>query len=512
MQQTPAHDVRFVPRRVAGRGGMGVVLEAWDEVLRRRVALKVLPFDGSDRDVAMTRALREARNASRLMHPNIVRVYDVGVGADGFPFIAMEYVDGLPLRRLVLPLPQDVALFLAAQVADALVAAHQLGIVHRDIKPGNLMLCDDERGARVVVLDFGVSRCLASDETHSRDGRFVGTARYAAPEQALGGTATPAMDVYALGCVLFELLTGAAPFSSDSDELTMLRHVHTEVPDPRTVVDIEPQIAELVVNCLRKDPEQRPTASQVREVLLRHVRLNASTSERTRAALRAAGATPIEFEAPARHRPAPSDPAQNQAAAVAVPNDLSTATGRHIGDVPQTASHRTTTVVVTMFMALSVAGGIWLRTERSEVPEQQLAPPQFDPTSNVVALPVSREIAGDVPATEQPPVRTVHRHDSWAAELSAAIHAAHIRSSATMATANSARDRARSSSSGDLPNRAPPPQSVESAAQISREQPSPIASPEFTGASSTRTATDELAQRLRPRTDAATQLRSRLTQ
>jgi eukaryotic-like serine/threonine-protein kinase len=244
---------------------MGEVYRASDEVLGRQVAIKLmLPVPQSF--AASERFLREARAAARILSPHVVAAYDFGEYGDGY-YLAMELVTGdsvaYELKRLG-ALSPDRAERIVRQVAAGLAAAHQEGIVHRDIKPGNLLLADD---GTVKIADFGIARFLHdSTTTLTSAGQVVGTSHYMSPERALGQPAEPASDVYALGCVLYQLVTGHPPFMADEPTSIMYQHVQREPIPPR---EIRPELAgdleALVLWMLAKDPAQRPTAAQVAE-------------------------------------------------------------------------------------------------------------------------------------------------------------------------------------------------------------------------------------------------------
>ncbi|HYN18776.1 MAG TPA: serine/threonine-protein kinase, partial [Actinomycetes bacterium] len=211
-------------RRIA-TGGMGEVWQADDTVLGRRVALKVLVEELAADDHATRRFVREARATARLAHPNVARVFDFGRDG-GAPFLVMELLEGetLAARLASGPFGPAEAARVAAAVADALEAAHQLGIVHRDVKPSNVMLTRD---GEVKVLDFGIA--AAADETHSTTGSgLYATVAYVSPERVAGEPATPASDVYSLGAVLYELLCGRPPFSGPSPALVARAHLHDQ--------------------------------------------------------------------------------------------------------------------------------------------------------------------------------------------------------------------------------------------------------------------------------------------
>lgn len=244
-----------------GRGGMGAVHKGRDLRLDRRVAVKLLRLPGSDDEVAQ-RFAREARIVARLEHPGVPVLYDYGTFKQRL-FQVMQFVDGVTIDELVGefgPLPEAWAANIAAQTAAVLAAAHEEGICHRDLKPTNLMLCPD--GA-VKVLDFGLALLKESDVApFSRAGQILGTPSYMAPEQIQRGTAEPRSDLYALGCVLHEMLTGAQLFTGPTAYAVFDKHVK-EAPRP-----VPGALDPLVQRLLAKDPSGRPaTALEVFEAL-----------------------------------------------------------------------------------------------------------------------------------------------------------------------------------------------------------------------------------------------------
>ncbi|HEX7170420.1 MAG TPA: protein kinase, partial [Rubrobacter sp.] len=250
-------DNRYDVRRGLGSGGMGEVFLARDRVLGRDVALKVLRRQYAGDSEFAERFKREARSAASLSHPNIVQVYDRGETDEGASYIAMEYVPGGTLKERISdrgPLEASEAAALGAQVAEALGAAHDRGMVHRDIKPQNVLLTT--RGDAKVA-DFGIARA-GSSVTISKTGSVMGTAGYMSPEQALGEPATPRSDLYSLGVVLYEALTGELPFTADNPIAVSMKHVTEALRPPR---EIDPTIPEgmnaLIVKLMAKDPEDR---------------------------------------------------------------------------------------------------------------------------------------------------------------------------------------------------------------------------------------------------------------
>lgn len=211
-----------------GRGGMSSVYRATHTALERVVALKVMSRALASERVTRERFMNEWRIAAALRHPNILPVHDAGE-VDGRLFLAMDLIEGGDLGHLILrqgALPPPLALGILEQVAAALDAAHAADLVHRDVKPGNVLLAD---GAAFLT-DFGLSKLLGSTQRLTAPGRMVGTAQYLAPEQIRGEEVTPQTDVYALGCVIFETLTASSPFDAESDFVLMYAHLERKVP------------------------------------------------------------------------------------------------------------------------------------------------------------------------------------------------------------------------------------------------------------------------------------------
>ncbi|MDT0452399.1 protein kinase [Streptomyces sp. DSM 40473] len=247
-----------------GRGGMGEVWQGQDEVLGRQVAVKLLLGDDGDESAAM-RFRMEAQTAARLNHPQVVAVYDFGEWEGRF-YLVMELVQGSSLsvelaeRRALAPAR---AADLVAQTASGLAAAHRQGVVHRDVKPGNLMV--DAATGTLKIGDFGIARFV--DETSAgltRAGQIVGTSTYLAPERALGRTAGPESDVYALGCVLYQMLVGRPPFWDENPTALLYLHVDSPPEPPRHYrPDVPPAFEAYLLRMLAKQPEERPSAQEV---------------------------------------------------------------------------------------------------------------------------------------------------------------------------------------------------------------------------------------------------------
>jgi serine/threonine-protein kinase len=248
---------RYELEELVGSGGMSDVFRARDNQLDRRVAIKILHERYAGDPEYLARFRTEARSVARLSHPNIVTVIDRG-DDDGRQFIVFEHVDGENLKELVRRsgrLPVRRAIELALQVADGLAFAHQEGLVHRDVKPQNVLL---SREGEVKVTDFGIARSLEVEHGVTQTGTVLGTGEYLAPEQASGKPISPATDVYSLGVVLWEMLAGEVPFSGENFVAVALRHVNEPVPSLREIrPDVSPRLAAAVERALAKDPAHR---------------------------------------------------------------------------------------------------------------------------------------------------------------------------------------------------------------------------------------------------------------
>src|SRR6059058_3369447 len=248
---------RYELEELCGTGGMSSVFRAHDRQLERRVALKVLHEHYAADPEYLERFRREARAVARLSHPNIVTVIDRG-DDDGRQFIVFEYVEGENLKELVLRsgrLPVRRALELALDTADGLAFAHDHGLVHRDVKPQNVLL---SREGEVKVTDFGIARSLLVDHGVTQTGTVLGTGEYLAPEQASGKPVSAATDVYSLGVVLWELLAGDVPFVGENFVAVALRHVNEPAPSLRERrPDVTPRLEAAVDRALAKDPARR---------------------------------------------------------------------------------------------------------------------------------------------------------------------------------------------------------------------------------------------------------------
>jgi serine/threonine protein kinase len=257
----------FVIEAIAGRGGMGVVYRARQKRPDRVVALKVIAPDAADDDAFRTRFMLESSIAAQIEHPNVIPVYAVGE-ADGILYIAMRYVDGTDLRSL-LQSKGRLDPVRAAAIVDgagrALDAAHANGLVHRDVKPANIMLATVAGHDHVYLTDFGLSRHMQSTSGPTRTGAFLGTIDYVAPEQARGERVDARADVYSLGCVLFTALSGSVPFDLDSDMAKLYAHDRSPAPSVlERAPDLPPAFEDVLARAMAKSPGDRyPSAGDL---------------------------------------------------------------------------------------------------------------------------------------------------------------------------------------------------------------------------------------------------------
>jgi hypothetical protein len=272
---------RYRIERLIGHGGMGTVWEAHDEVLRRAVAIKFLKGPAEPEQLA--RFKREAQIAAGLAHPNIVVVHDYGVDDDGRPFLVMERLSGETLRRRLrrdLRMGPESAGAVVSGAAAGVGAAHAVKLVHRDLKPENIFLCDAPSSPTVKILDFGLARSLGTDSATAESATgLAGTLRYMAPEQIAGGVPTPSWDIWALGVIAYEVLTGVHPLSS-TDPILSASTLITGRPDAvRTHLPEAPASWQLFFErALARDPMQRPqSASDFHQEFARALSASATT-------------------------------------------------------------------------------------------------------------------------------------------------------------------------------------------------------------------------------------------
>jgi beta-lactam-binding protein with PASTA domain/predicted Ser/Thr protein kinase len=289
-------DGRYRIMRKLGTGGMANVYLAEDQELGRRVAIKILNDRHANDDQFVERFRREAKNAAGLSHPNIVSIYDRGE-AEGTYYIAMEYLDGRSLKELIVsrgPAPIAIAIDYARQILTAVRFAHRHGIVHRDIKPHNVLV--DAEG-RLKVTDFGIARAGASQMTEA--GSIIGTAQYLSPEQAKGAPVDQTSDLYSVGVVLYELLTGVVPFSGDTPVEIAMKHLSAvpEAPSEKRA-EIPRDLDLIVLRALGKDPAERYQSAEEMDADLERVQRGAAVSPATEEAATAIISRPPPSAAP----------------------------------------------------------------------------------------------------------------------------------------------------------------------------------------------------------------------
>ncbi len=264
---------RFEILGLIARGGMGAVYRAKQLPLGRMCAVKVLSvaFDPDEDPQFQRRFFLEASVAARLTHPSTVRIFDYGQAEDGIYFIAMELIEGKTLFRLLRdengPLDQDLACHIAKQIARSLREAHELSVVHRDLKPGNILIVD-RQGERpgIKVLDFGLVKDMSAELSQVTQAGFrMGSPKYMSPEQVLGEPVSPRTDIYSLGVLLFEMLTGSPPFDKKKAALTATAHTRDPVPSLNSVrpeLSLRPGLEAIVMRCLEKKPHRRFSSMQ----------------------------------------------------------------------------------------------------------------------------------------------------------------------------------------------------------------------------------------------------------
>src|ERR687885_1841955 len=289
-------DGRYKILRKLGAGGMANVYLAEDQELGRRVAIKILNERHANDEQFVERFRREAKNAAGLSHANIVSIFDRGE-AEGTYYIAMEYLDGRSLKEMITkrgPAPINVAVEYARQILAALRFAHRTGLVHRDIKPHNVLV--DSEG-RLKVTDFGIARSGTSQMTE--EGSIIGTAQYLSPEQAKGAPVDQRSDLYSVGVVLYELLTGVVPFTGDTPVEIAMKHL-SAMPEPPSSHrgEIPRELDKIVMRALAKDPHERYQTAEEMEGDLARVAGGGTVSRATEEAATAIISRPPPAAAP----------------------------------------------------------------------------------------------------------------------------------------------------------------------------------------------------------------------
>jgi serine/threonine-protein kinase len=260
---------KFAVERIVACGGTGVVVRARHLALREVCAIKLMRADVGDDPTTRARFLREARAIARLKSDHVVRVFDVGELEDATPYMVMEYLEGVDLEVTIRQqgaLPLVEAARYVVQICAALAEAHRSGIVHRDLKPGNVVVTRGEGGApRLKLIDFGISKVLGADDPilkTTQEGTILGTPLYMAPEQIMGASVDARTDVWAVGMILYELVTGRTPFAERSAVVTTLAHILSAPPTPPSahVPDLPREVEAIILRCLEKRPAARPAS------------------------------------------------------------------------------------------------------------------------------------------------------------------------------------------------------------------------------------------------------------
>ncbi|MFL5347379.1 MAG: protein kinase domain-containing protein [Hyalangium sp.] len=310
----------FVVKRRIGAGGMGIVYEGEHPIIGRKVAIKILrpEFSEGARDL-----IAEARAASAIRHRGIIDVFGFGTIPHIGQYLVMEYLEGTPLDEIIsqrAPMLEVEVIALLDELLAALGAAHAMGVIHRDLKPGNIFVVRDSGGGESVkVLDFGLAKRTEMPHgttPQTRGSMIVGTPEYMAPEQATGQSVGPHTDLYAVGVIAFEMLTRRLPFEGTSAMAIAIQHVQAKPPAPSTYVDLHPDLDELVLRLLAKTTDKRPTSAEaVRRELKQISRLLADGATRLEPSPRGEkpsdelpNVRPERFAAPAPERPAPRNP------------------------------------------------------------------------------------------------------------------------------------------------------------------------------------------------------------
>ena len=257
----PEYIGRYKVLKLLGKGAMGIVYKAVDPAIDREVAIKTIKVSLDEEELALyeARFAQEIKTVGKLNHPHIVPIYDVG-RTEQFAYMAMEFIDGQELKAYMMgakPLHVATAVDLVAQIADGLAFAHTREIVHRDVKPSNIMVAVSEDRMVAKVMDFGIARAPSS-AVKTQTGMIVGSPRYMSPEQVIGKNIGPRSDVFSLGVVLYEMLTGIAPFDADTVSSIMYQTVHVrEEPCSKANTDVPPPLDAIVGRALAKNPDER---------------------------------------------------------------------------------------------------------------------------------------------------------------------------------------------------------------------------------------------------------------
>lgn len=307
--KTPLLNNRYQLLHTLGTGGMAVVYRAHDQMLERPVAIKILRQDFTGDQNFRERFRQEARAAANLSHPNIVTVHDFGFDA-GRPFIVMEYVPGTDLKTMVKQRGKfslEDAINLAVQACEGIGYAHRAGLVHCDVKPHNMLVSPD---GRLKVTDFGIARALASIHPDEQSDIVWGSPQYFSPEQAAGQAPSPASDVYSLGVILYEMLTGRLPFqASDPEELARMHREQQPAPPRRFNYEIPEALEQIILKVMSKEPSQRYRSADQLGRVLRNVLQRPENFAQT-AVSGTTTTTPVFQHAPSATQPHTTRPVQ----------------------------------------------------------------------------------------------------------------------------------------------------------------------------------------------------------
>jgi serine/threonine-protein kinase len=391
---------RYRVLKKLGAGGMGVVFQVQHTRIESMFALKILTASGARKHEHQERFAREAKAATRIGHENIVNVTDFGITADGAPFFVMEFLEGSDLGKVVrgkpMPIPRVAPIFY--QLCRGLGAAHGKGIVHRDLKPDNVFLIDREhKNDFVKILDFGLARVI-SDEAHARGltrkGAVFGTPEYMSPEQVRGDPADHRADVYAAGCVLYEMLTGDAPFTDVVLTNLLKKHLQDE-PDPPSkrapALGIPPELDAVVLKALAKDPDAR--FDTMKDLSLSMAAAMGDDLSLAWAERDGDGVPPgASGKQPGVARAAVTVPDLGRSRRSAAEPDTDTAAGASAADPPPGQQPRSRpTLVIGVALTLVAAVGTWWARGRSDPPAPAVAP--VTPTIPAPAAPATPTVA-----------------------------------------------------------------------------------------------------------------------
>ncbi|MGH9434902.1 MAG: serine/threonine-protein kinase [Terriglobia bacterium] len=419
-----------------GQGGMGAVYKASHVMFDELRALKVINPELIGDELFLKRFRQEAVIARKLDHPNAVRVDDIDESEDGLPFIVMEYIEGRSLKDLIEaegPLSARRTCAIVRQVAAALNAAHRLGMVHRDIKPANIVLVETPRGEQAKVLDFGIAKIKearaaeSSGMTLTGTGIVMGTPQYMSPEQALGKRGDQLdgrSDIYSLGVVMYQMLTGDLPFKADTTMQLLLAHINTPprpVLEARPGTEISPALAAVVMKCLEKNPDQRPpTGAALVEALAGVDAGAAGVTESEHKRVRMTPPTGV-FPAERGPIPAPREDAKAQIfeTQVAIPQEMLTGPP---APRPEQHRHKGLAAIIAAIVVIAIVGTLWAIHHfqtRTAHPSQAVASAGHEAAASPAALPSSPPNA--TPAAPDHPVSEPANITSASASTAAAL-------------------------------------------------------------------------------------------